>query len=227
MKSTAQPISEPCGLTLARVAHLSDEQVMAHIQAGHDDALAVLFDRYHRLVVSVAFKILRDFGEAEDVTQVVFLEIYKASAQFDPSRGTTKVWLMQYAYHRSMNRRQYLKRRKFYDQDEGATEDAGSAENAQPVNGGGLFVLQELRSLVREGLESLNKQQRQTIQLAYFEGMSLKEISEKTGESIGNVRHHYYRGLMQLRVYVSKGNPNGNGKNSPEIVRRGTIDVEA
>jgi RNA polymerase sigma-70 factor (ECF subfamily) len=200
---------------------------MAHVQAGHDDALAVLFDRYHRLVVSVAFRILRDLGEAEDVTQVVFLEIYKASAQFDPSRGTTKVWLMQYAYHRSMNRRQYLNRRKFYDQENGTTEDSSSAENLQPVNGGGLFVLQELRSLVREGLESLNKQQRQTLQLTYFEGMSLKEIAERTGESIGNVRHHYYRGLMQMRMFVSKGNPTGNGKNSPEIVRRGTIDVEA
>jgi RNA polymerase sigma-70 factor (ECF subfamily) len=227
MMSPEQPISEPCGLTLARLARLSDEEVMAHIQAGHDDALAVLFDRYHRLVVSVAFKILRDLGEAEDVTQVVFLEVYKASAQFDPTRGTTKVWLMQYAYHRSMNRRVYLKRRKFYDQDEGATADSGFAENARPVSGGGLFVLQELRSLVREGLESLNKIQRQTIHLAYFEGLSLKEISERTGDSIGNVRHHYYRGLGQLRVFVSKGNRNGNGKKSSEVVRRGTIDVEA
>ena len=227
MKSATQTIPEPCGLTLARLARLSDEEVMAHIQAGHDDAMAVLFDRYHRLVVSVAFKILRDLGEAEDITQVVFLEIYKASAQFDPSRGTTKVWLMQYAYHRSMNRRVYLKRRKFYDRDGDATEESGSAESAQPVSGGGLLVLQELRSLVREGLESLNKQQRQTIQLAYFEGMSLKEISEKTGESIGNIRHYYYRGLGQLRVFVSKGNPNKNGKSSSEVVRRGTIDVEA
>jgi RNA polymerase sigma-70 factor, ECF subfamily len=227
VKRNAQPISEPCGLTIARLARLSDEEVMAHVQAGHDDALAVLFDRYHRLVVSIAFKILRDIGEAEDVTQVVFLEIYKASAQFDPSRGTTKVWLMQYAYHRSLNRRQYLKRRKFYDQEEAVADDASYAENAQPMNGGGLFVLQELRSLVREGLESLNKQQRQTLRLAYFEGMSLKEIAERTGESIGNVRHHYYRGLAQMRLFVSKGNPNGNGKHSAEIVRRGTIDVEA
>ncbi len=227
VKHDIQLISEPCGLTVARLVRLSDEEVMAHLQAGHDDALAVLFDRYHRLVVSVAFKILRDFGEAEDVTQVVFLEIYRASAQFDPSRGTTKVWLMQYAYHRSMNRRQYLKRRKFYDQEGGVAGDSSSAENPQPISGGGLLVLQELRSLVREGLESLNGQQQQTLQMAYFEGMSLKEIADKTGESLGNVRHHYYRGLRQLRSFVSKGSPNGNGKKSAEIVRRGTIDVEA
>jgi len=227
MKRDAQLILEPCGLTFARLGQLTDEEIMAHVQAGHDDALTVLFDRYHRLVVSVAFKILRDLGEAEDVTQIVFLEIYKAAAQFDPSRGTTKVWLMQYAYHRSMNRRLYLKRRKFYDQEGNETTNAGSTEDAHPISGGGLLVLQEVRSLVREGLESLNAQQRQTLRLAYFEGLSLREIADRTGESLGNVRHHYYRGLSQLRSFVSKGNPNGNTKITPEIVRGGAVDVEA
>jgi RNA polymerase sigma-70 factor (ECF subfamily) len=227
MKRDTQLILEPCGLTFAQLGQLTDEEIMAHVQAGHDDALTVLFDRYHRLIVSVAFKILRDLGEAEDVTQIVFLEIYKAAAQFDPSRGTTKVWLMQYAYHRSMNRRLYLKRRKFYDQEGNETTNSGSAEDAHPISGGGLLVLQEVRSLVREGLESLNAQQRQTLRLAYFEGLSLREIADRTGESLGNVRHHYYRGLSQLRSFVSKGNPNGNTKITPEIVRGGAVDVEA
>ena len=162
MKPDAQSICEPCGLTLVRLRRLTDEEVMAHVQAGHDDALAVLFDRYHRLVLSIAFKILRDLGEAEDTTQAVFLKIYQVSAQFDPSRGTTKAWLIQYAYHRSLNRRLYLKRRKFYDQDGSGTVDSGSTENEQPISGGGKLVLQELRSLVREGLASLNGQQRKT-----------------------------------------------------------------
>jgi RNA polymerase sigma-70 factor (ECF subfamily) len=87
---------------------------MAHLQAGHADALAILFDRYHRLVLSIAMKILRDVGEAEDLMQSVFLEIYKSAAQFDPTRGTTKVWILQYAYHRGMNRRQHLNVRNFY-----------------------------------------------------------------------------------------------------------------
>jgi RNA polymerase sigma-70 factor, ECF subfamily len=227
MKSDLQPICEPCGLALVRLRRLTDEEVMAHLQAGHDDALAVIFDRYHRLVVSIAFKILRDLGEAEDATQAVFLEIYRVSTQFDPSRGTTKAWLIQYAYHRSMNRRRYLKRRKFYDRDGSGTVNCGSAENAQPISGGGRLVLQELRSLVREGLESLNGQQRQTLQLAYFEGMTLKEIAEKTGEPFGNVRHHYYRGLSRMRSFVSMGKSNGSAKSSTEIVHRGAVDAEA
>jgi RNA polymerase sigma-70 factor (ECF subfamily) len=227
MKLDAQSVREPCGLTLARLRRLTDEEVMAHVQAGHDDALAVLFDRYHRLVLSIAFKILRDLGEAEDTTQAVFLQIYQVSAQFDPTRGTTKAWLIQYAYHRSLNRRLYLKRRKFYDQDGSGTVDSGSTENEQPISGGGKLVLQELRSLVREGLASLNGRQRETLQLAYFEGLTLKQIADKTGEPLGNVRHHYYRGLSRLRSFVLVGKSDGNLKTSREIVPRGAVDVKA
>jgi RNA polymerase sigma-70 factor (ECF subfamily) len=86
---------------------------MAHLRRGQGDALAVIFDRYHRLVFHVALKILRDVGEAEDVMQNVFLEIYKASAQFDAARGNTKVWILQYAYHRSMNKRLQLIARRY------------------------------------------------------------------------------------------------------------------
>lgn len=227
MKRDSQSVSEPCGLTFARLCRLTDDEVMAHIQAGHDDALTVLFDRYYRLVVSVAYRILRDLGEAEDVTQAVFLEIYQASARFDPARGSAKAWLMQYAYHRSMNRRLYLKRRKFYDQEPTASADSGVTENPQPVNGGGLLALQEVRSLVREALESLNGPQRRTLQLVYFEGLSLREVAAKTGDSFGNVRHHYYRGLSHLRSFVLRRSSDGSAKTTAEIIHRGTVDAEA
>src|SRR5215510_4233231 len=94
---------------------LSDNEVMASLQAGSHDALAVLFDRYHRLVWSIALRIVRDEGEAEDVTQIVFLDIFRAAAQFDPGRGTTRTWLLQYAYHRALSRKRYLGVRNFYD----------------------------------------------------------------------------------------------------------------
>ena len=100
---------EPCGLGISQLRNLSDETVMAHLKQGHDDALAVLFERYHRLVFSIAIKILHDEGEAEDVTQNVFLEVFRNAVQFDPQKGSTKAWLLQYAYHRSFNRLRYLK----------------------------------------------------------------------------------------------------------------------
>ena len=105
---------EPCGFSLDELKRLSDESLMTHLQAGHADVLAIIFDRYYRLILSVAMKILRDVGEAEDLMQTVFLEIFKSAAQFDPSRGTLKVWILQYAYHRGMSRRQHLNIRNFY-----------------------------------------------------------------------------------------------------------------
>ena len=108
-------------LSLAELKVLTDEQLMALLQDGAGDALAVLFDRYQRLVFSIALKIVRDRGEAEDVMQTVFLEIYRSVAQFDPAKGTLKVWLLQFAYHRAFNRKKYLNIRDFYSQE--STED--------------------------------------------------------------------------------------------------------
>jgi Sigma-70 region 2 len=98
----------PHVLRYAELAPLPDETLMAHLRVGHHDALGVLFDRYHRLVLNVALRILRDAGEAEDLMQLVFLEVFRHAAQFDAAKGTTKVWIPQFAYHRSFNRRQYL-----------------------------------------------------------------------------------------------------------------------
>ncbi len=79
---------------------LTDEQLAGLLLNGQDDALTVLFDRYHRLVFSVAMRIIHDPGEAEDVVQTVFLDFYRAVANFDAQKGILRVWLLQYAYHR-------------------------------------------------------------------------------------------------------------------------------
>jgi RNA polymerase sigma-70 factor (ECF subfamily) len=181
------------------LAGLSDEKIMAEIQAGNGDAFAVLFDRYHRLILVTALKIVRDVSEAEEITQSVFLEIYRAARQFDPARGTLKVWLLQFAYHRSINRRNYLVLRQFYDrrdiQEAVAWEDSGATAPQ--------WAVQEAAQLVQQALGILNEPQGRTIQMVFFEGMTLKEVAEKTSESLSNVRNHYYRGLDRLRNYLS------------------------
>jgi RNA polymerase sigma-70 factor (ECF subfamily) len=219
---------EDCALDFGHLARLSDEALMAHLQAGHGDALAVLFDRYHRLVVSVALRILRDTGEAEDVMQAVFLEIYNVAAQFNPALGTTKAWVMRCAQHRSINRKQYLNSRSFYDQTQ--SSDLVSAERPEASFGQSL-ALPEIRNLVGQGLKILNEPQRRTLEMTYFEGMTFREIAAKTGETLVNIRHHYYRGLTRLRAFVLENNQAGKAtgpkKEKSEIVRRGTVDAEA
>lgn len=216
-------ITEPCGLSYSELARLPDDEVMLHVQGGHDDALAVLFDRYHRLILSVGYKILRDIGEAEDITQCVFLEIFQVAGQFDPARGSTKTWLLQYAYHRSLNRRRDLGRRDFYDK-----RDLEQGIRAGESESQSLFSSVEARKMLSGAVEDLTAAQRRTIHLVYFEGLSMREIAEKTGESVSNVRHHYYRGLIRLRQRMAgekkKGEKESEGN---EAVRRGIIDAEA
>jgi RNA polymerase sigma-70 factor, ECF subfamily len=199
LRASQSGVTEPCGLSCDELRGLPDESLMAHLQAGHADGLAILFDRYHRLVLSIAMKILRDVGEAEDLMQSVFLELYKCAAQFDPARGTTKVWILQYAYHRGMNRRQHLNVRNFYK-----NSDIADAQNDLLVREMFSFADQETKRLVKEVLGTLNDAQSQVLKLAYFEGLSLKEIAERTGENVGNVRHHYYRGLSRLRTVITE-----------------------
>lgn len=187
--------------SIAELKPLSDAELMTHLQAGCNDALSILFDRYHRLILSVALKIVRDPGEAEDVMQTVFLEIFRSVAQFDPAKGTTKVWILQYAYHRAINRRQHLNARSFYNQ-----TNLEAAENRLPETASALGRLtqSELKHLLQQGLATLSAPQRQVIGLASSDGLSLREITAKTGESLVNVRHHYYRGLQKLRAFVGR-----------------------
>jgi RNA polymerase sigma-70 factor (ECF subfamily) len=174
---------------------------MAYLQEGQRDALAVLFDRYQRLVLSIALKIVRDPGEAEDVTQTVFLDFYRAVAQFDPRKGNTKVWLIQYAYHRAINRRQHLQGREFYRSTELQELEA------RPLGSHATLGLSapETKALVRQSMEALSDRQRSVIEMACYEGLSMREIADRTGDSFANVRHHYYRGLQKLRSLISGG----------------------
>ncbi len=185
---------------MVRMLKLSDEDVVERICQGHSDALPILFDRFYRLVLKIALRILRDPGEAEDVMQDVFFEIFNKAAQFDRAKGGAKTWILQYAYHRSLSRRQYLALRSFYDRHQIGEREV-SESNSVDASWRGL-TFQEWRRVIEQGLATLNEKQRKTIELVCFEGLFLSEIAERTNESLPNVRHHYYRGLEGLRKFL-------------------------
>lgn len=174
----------------------SEEQLMRALQSGEGNALSVIFDRYHRLVLVTALRILNDIGEAEDVMQSVFFEIFQKAAQFDPAKGTLSKWILQYAYHRSINRKNYLALRQFQKFD--VFDPDLLATNVSPP-------AQEVARLAREVLELLNARQREVMELVFFREMTLQEIATQTKQSFGAVRHHYYRGLRHLRNLLSHG----------------------
>jgi RNA polymerase sigma-70 factor (ECF subfamily) len=189
--------------TLAQLKALRDEELFRHMQAGNHDALAVLFDRYHHTVLGIARKILKDAGEAEDLMQVVFFELFQTAAQFDPAKGSSRAWIIRCAYHRALNRKQYLKVRAFYGQGEVENSRAPELVAHGAVTAG--LKEPEVRRLVHEGLQMLNEAQRKTLTLAFLEGLSLAEIADRLNESLVNVRHHYYRGLQKLRSFLFEG----------------------
>jgi len=97
---------------------LDDAALMDALRKGCNDALAVLFERHSALVFRIARAILRDDGEAEETVQRVFLDVFRAMNQFDSARGSFKTWLLQYAYHRTINRREHLQANHFYNREE-------------------------------------------------------------------------------------------------------------
>lgn len=178
----------------------TDEELMEELKRGRQEALGFLFDRYYRLVFSVALKILRDRGEAEDLMQEVFIEIYRRIEVFNPDKGSAKTWILQYAYHRSLNRQKYLALRNFYDQTE--ETDLESHEFAHSMKGWNGLTYQDWGQMIEKGLQTLTERERRTLDLAYFQGLLLKEIAVQMEEPLSNIRNHYYRGLKKLRSFL-------------------------
>jgi RNA polymerase sigma-70 factor (ECF subfamily) len=187
-------------LSPSRLRTFADEDLMQALRMGCNDALAVLFERHSPLVFRIARAILHDDGEAEETVQRVFLDVFKAVNQFNPDRGSFKTWLLQYAYHRSIDRRQHLQSNRFYSRDE--LDDLMPAEL---FNGPGHLLClppQEVVCLVEQVLATLETRQRRVIELTYFVGLTAEEIAKKTGDSASSVRHNLYRGLAKLRTVL-------------------------
>jgi RNA polymerase sigma-70 factor (ECF subfamily) len=182
-----------------------DEALIYLMQQGRSDALGVLFDRYGRLVFTVAKKILRNDPEAEDLTQEVFIEIYKKAGLYDASKGTVKMWLLQYAYHRSFNRRKYLALRSFYDSS--PTMTLTHLEIAAEQDGFQSLSSVEWQEQLQRGMKELKDKERQIIQLVSVDGLTMREAAERTREPYTTCRNHYYRGLKKLKDFFHRIEP--------------------
>jgi len=184
-----------------------DETLMQQMQRGHANALGILFARYQRLVFTVALRILRNSTEAEDLTQDVFIEIYRKAHLYDPRKGSVKTWVLQYAYHRSFNRRKRLSLTFSDNASEGMRCSSGRHDD------GGLDrALRHLdcRDALLRGMNGLNHQERTMIEWVSFEGLTLREASARLQVSYVNARNHYYRGLKKLKKIAdqrSRGSP--------------------
>ncbi len=192
-------ISEIREMADSHFTALSDSDLIEHLKGGSRQALGILFLRYRRLVLTVSLRILRNNGEAEDVVQDVFLEICKKAAAFDSGRGSVKMWILQYAYSRSLDRRRYLALR--HPDGHGANGGGYCTKHSYAYNPHGPdgLTVEERATAIRKALTNLPTKQRKVLELAYFQGLLMTEIAECMSDSLGNVRNQYYRGLKKLQ----------------------------
>jgi RNA polymerase sigma-70 factor (ECF subfamily) len=151
--------------------------------------MADLYDRYSPLVYSVALRVLGDTGNAEDVLQEVFMQLWRNPELFDSSRGNLGAWLAVIARNRAIDA---LRRRK---------PDSNLDEVIVSVNHDMWAAADRSRAMekVREVLGDMPGPQRTALELAYFEGLSHTEIATKTGEPLGTIKTRIRAGLLSLR----------------------------
>ncbi len=184
-------------VTSGQLDALSDEQLMTRLEGPEvEAALARLYDRYVRTVFGVGLKMLGDRSLAEELTQEVFLKVWRSSGTFDPSRGGFSTWLFRVTRSVALDlHRRRARRVHPLPQDEsqiGAVRD----NSAGPQE-----IVDEswLSWRVSRALDTLDAPYREVIELAYFGGFSQREISRRTGVPLGTVKTRTARAFRSLR----------------------------
>lgn len=174
-------------------ASTSDLALATAIRSGDQAAMAALYDRYSSIVYAVALRVLQDTGAAEDVLQDIFMQLWRNPGAFDASRGNMAAWLAVITRHRAIDA---LRRRR----PESDIEDvivsvefdlASDADRSRAMD------------KVRGALQTMPSQQRSALEMAYFEGLTHVEISEKTGEPLGTIKTRIRTGLLSLRKVLA------------------------
>ena len=172
----------------------ADREAVARMIGGNTEGLTSLYDRHGRLVYSLALRIVRDSGDAEDVTQEVFVQAWRQADRFDTSRGSVAAWLLTVTRGRAID---LLRRRRVRPQPTDSPAIADSSDDApgQDVR----LEWAERAGAVRAALEALPLVQRLTIELAFFEGLTHNEIAEQLEVPLGTVKSRVRQGLLRLR----------------------------
>lgn len=194
--TSSGPVARPIGGTLDGRAEPSDEVLLERISRGESDALGVLYDRYARVAIAVAYRVLGEHGTAEDVVQEAFLAVWRRVDSFDPSRGSVRSWLLTIIRNGAIDRRRGRHARALQDAtlDDVAFKLATGDEETFDIVASSVEA-----ERVREALSTLPPEQREAIELAYFGGLTHQEIAQRTGAPLGTIKGRMRLGLHKLR----------------------------
>ncbi|MEM1310043.1 MAG: sigma-70 family RNA polymerase sigma factor [Cyanobacteria bacterium P01_H01_bin.153] len=175
------------------LGNLEDADVFQVMRTGNLSALEILYQRYGEGVYRLALRILGNTQDAEDLTQEIFLEFWRKQG-YDPARGTVIVFLLTMTRSRALNRikkdRSGLYRLLHWQRDRSRPAKNVPFENA---------TLEELSEQVKKALQALPDKQRLVLEMAYYDGLSQSEITQRLNIPMGTVKSQSRRGLLKLR----------------------------
>lgn len=186
----------------AEHAQDSDEQLVRTLAGGDPDVLGRLWDRHARPLYSLALRMLRDPGWAEEVVQDVFLRLWRNPGVYDPSRGDLRRWLLTVTHNAAVDG---LRGKR----GSARIRDAGSEPLEGMVHHGDVDPADTAwRNMqaerVREALSELPPVQREVMELIYFQGMTQVETAEHTGQPLGTVKSRLRLGMRKMRTSLSE-----------------------
>lgn len=170
-----------------------DAALLHRIRDRDEMALSDLYDTYADYVYSLARSIVRDDGDAEDVTQEVFFRVWERAGSFDPARGTPLAWLT------TMTRRLAIDKTRSRSFKARGREASLDVTPASASTDGSAAVLSAEANQVLDALKQLDEPYREVIRLSYYEGLSHSRIAERTGTPLGTVKSRLREGVVQLR----------------------------
>ena len=175
---------------------ITDEMLMARIQASDADALGLLHDRYAGMIKGLIMKVLYNDAEADDLLQEIFMEVWNRAASYSVEKGKALGWMITLARRRAIDR---LRKRDTYCR---ATDRLAEETKNRPHDWVSHveedLAQSEMREHLQRVLETLPVAQRQAIELAYYKGMSQREIALHTGIPLGTIKTRLELGLKKL-----------------------------
>jgi RNA polymerase sigma-70 factor (ECF subfamily) len=175
----------------------ADGSLLRLMAAGDEQALVVLYDRWHALVHATAVRIVHQRDEVHDVVEETFWQAWRQAARFDPERGSVQTWLLTIARSRALDRVRAVRRLREEPLDgENAEVTAQAAAEGDPAMDA---EARERRARVIAALAELPPEQREVLELGYFSGLSQSEIAERTGQPLGTVKTRMRLAMQKLR----------------------------
>jgi RNA polymerase sigma-70 factor (ECF subfamily) len=173
------------------------EGLLELVAGGDEEAFAELYRRVAAAVFGLVGRVVRDPAQAEEVTQEVFVEVWRNAPRFDPGRGTARSWIMTFAHRRAVDRVRSAERAARRD------DLAARRDQVRPYDQVAEQVETGLeRERVRRGLRALTDLQREAVVLAYYGGHTHREIAELLGVPSGTVKTRLRDGLLRLRDHL-------------------------